>query len=273
MVFASPLPAEFSSGQYYEGTGASFYLSPDKLGSDHSPVRYERELGLFHRHCGSGRVLDVGCGTGGFLDQLGRRFPGAYERVGTDIAGPALDHAEQLGIAVYRGGFPQSKLADGSFEAVTFWAVLEHLPTPAGFLREAARLLKPGGLCFALVPNFASLATRILGTRYRYVLPQHLNYFTAQTLTELFAGVPELTVVDTRWTHFNPVVIWQDWVRKGVAVSDEERARLLARTTALKQRRGIGAARFLYRGTEWGLGKLQLADNVVIVARRGGRAG
>lgn len=269
MVFASPLPAEFSSGQYYEGTGASFYLSPDKLGSDHSPVRYDRELGLFHRLCGAGRVLDVGCGTGGFLHQLGRRFPGAYEAVGTDIAGPALDHAEGLGITVYRGGFPQSTLADRSFDAVTFWAVLEHLPAPDDFLREAARLLKPGGLCFALVPNFASLATRILGTTYRYVLPQHLNYFTAATLARLATGISGLTLVDTRWTHFNPVVIWQDWVRKGAAVSDEERARLLARTTALKQRRGIGAVRLLYSGAEWGLGKLQLADNVVIVARRG----
>lgn len=268
MIFVSPLPEEFSSGEYYEGTGASFYMSADKLGSDHSPVRYERELRLFRRHCPDGRVLDVGCGTGGFLHQLDRRFHGAYEMVGTDIAGPALDHAERLGVPVHRGRFPQSTLGDCSFDAVTFWAVLEHLPQPAEFLREAARVLKPGGTCIALVPNFASLATRVLGTKYRYILPQHLNYFTVETLSQLFTGVPELKTTESQWTHFNPVVIWQDWRRRGASVSDDERARLLARTTALKQRPGINLARILYDGVERCLGKLRLADNVVVVARR-----
>ena len=54
-----------------------------------------------------------------------------------------------------------------------------------------------------------SLAVRFLGARYRYIYPQHLNYFTRQTLSGLVEA--RFSVVDFRSTHFNPIVIWQDW--------------------------------------------------------------
>src|SRR5215813_12839470 len=87
MLFANPVPAEFASGQYYDTTGAEYYLSPAKLESDYASVRFERELKLFRRHCQSGAVLDVGCASGAFLYQLKHRFPDAYEILGTDVSG------------------------------------------------------------------------------------------------------------------------------------------------------------------------------------------
>jgi hypothetical protein len=68
--------------------------------------------------------------------------------------------------------------------------------------------------------------------------------------------------------HFNPVVLWQDWRRNGGEVSDAERAQLLARTTALKQGRANKLLKAAYAAVEWTLGRLHLADNVVVVARR-----
>lgn len=269
MVFQSPLCPGFASGEFYEETGAAFYLSPDKLGSDHSPVRYERELRLFARHVPGGRVLDVGCGTGGFLHQLTRRFPDRYTVTGTDVAGPALDHAESLGIRVHRGSFLDGTLAGEAFEAVTFWAVLEHLAQPTLFLREARRVLRPGGLCFALVPNLDSLAVRVLGMRYRYILPQHLNYFTAATLARTFAEAGGWQVAAVRYTHFNPLVVVQDFRNRQPFVNDAARAELLARTTALKQRPHLAPLRWGYRGLERLLASLHLTDNVVVIARRG----
>lgn len=269
MVFQSPLCPEFATGEFYEGTGAAFYLSPDKLGSDHSPVRYERELRLFARLVPGGCVLDVGCGTGGFLHQLTRRFPDRYAATGTDVAGPALDHAEKLGLRIHRGSFLDGSLAAGSFEAVTFWAVLEHLAQPTRFLREAHRVLRPGGLCFALVPNLDSLAVRLLGMRYRYVLPQHLNYFTAATLVRAFAEAGGWQLTARRFTHFNPLVVVQDFRNRQPFVSDVARAELLARTTAMKQRPVMAPLRWAYRGLELLLATLRLTDNVVVIARKG----
>ena len=266
MIFSNPVPDNFSSGEYYERAGAEYYISPAKLESDYAPVRFERELRLFRNHCGGGAVLDVGCSTGAFLFQLRERFPGSYNILGTDISGPTLDYAESRGIPVVRGNFLAGALPEGKFDAVTFWAVIEHLAEPKRFLQKAASLLKPAGLCFVLVPNMKSLAVRLLGSRYRYIYPQHLNYFTTETLRRLVE--PQFSVLELHSTHFNPVVIWQDWRALGREVSNRERAELLERTTAYKQNPLLWPARALYRLTEKALGAAYMADNLVVVSRK-----
>ncbi|HOC50086.1 MAG TPA: class I SAM-dependent methyltransferase [Verrucomicrobiota bacterium] len=266
MIYANPVPTALASGQYYDQGGADYYLSPAKLESDYAPVRYERELRLFRRHCRGGAVLDVGCSSGAFLFQLGRRFPGDYQGLGTDVSGPALDYAEQRGVAVRRGSFLELDFGGRLFDAVTFWAVLEHLLEPARFLAQAASLLKPDGLCFVLVPNMKSLAARLLGARYRYLYPQHLNYFTKATLMKLVA--PCFSVITFHTTHFNPIIVWQDWRGGGRDVSPRERAQLLQRTTAAKQHPLLRPMKALYGLTENALAALTLADNLAVVLRR-----
>ena len=262
MIFANPVPREFETGDFYDHSGA-YYLSEDKLRSDYSPVRFERELRLFTRHIESGRVLDVGCSTGAFLHQLKTRFPTQYEILGTDVAGPALDYAEKQGIPVHRGSFIEQNF-EPPFDAITFWAVVEHLVHPRPFLEKAASVLKPGGRCFVLVPNFRSLATRILGARYRYILPQHVNYFTAEALRSLCSKRFHVETITT--THFNPLVIAKD-LRSHAAADDSERAQLLQRTTKLKTNRALAPIRWAYRATETFLSQLMLADNLVAILR------
>jgi 2-polyprenyl-3-methyl-5-hydroxy-6-metoxy-1,4-benzoquinol methylase len=264
MIYANPVPAGMASGRYYDETAGEYYLSPAKLESDYAPVRFERELRLFRKHCRGGAVLDVGCSTGAFLFELGRRFPGNYRLLGTDASTPALAYAESRGVPVLRGDFLAQDFAGERFDAITFWAVLEHLAEPGAFLDKARSLLKPGGFCFVLVPNMQSLAARFLGARYRYLYPQHLNYFTRATLTKLVAR--RLNILELRSTHFNPVVLWQDWRGSGAEVSNRERALLLQRTTAFKQDPRLKILRVLYRLTEAALGALILADNLALAA-------
>jgi 2-polyprenyl-3-methyl-5-hydroxy-6-metoxy-1,4-benzoquinol methylase len=266
MVYATPVPPEFVSGQYYDRAAAEYYLSPDKLAGDYADVRFERELRLFRRHCPRGAVIDVGCSSGAFLFQLNRRFPGNYLLQGTDVSGPAMDYAESRGVAVTRGDFVSQAFAEKSFDAVTFWAVLEHLPAPKEYLEKASSILNPGGRCFVLVPNMNSLASRLLGARYRYIYPQHLNYFTRATLIRL--AETRFEVVELGSSHFNPIVIWQDWRRDAAEVTNTERAALLRRTTSYKKNPLLAPARIFYRLTEKTLGAFTLADNLVAVLRR-----
>jgi|SRR5579859_1051956 len=264
MIYANPVAETMASGAFYDQAGGE-YLATDKLEGDYADVRFERELRLFRSYCPGGSVLDVGCSSGGFLFQLKRRHPGKYDVLGADVSGAPLDYAEKMGVPVIRGDF-RTQGFEKSFDAVTFWAVMEHLFEPRMFLQKAASILKPGGHCFILVPNMDSLAVRLLGAKYRYIFAEHLNYFTPATLKQ-FAG-RELKVMRLASTHFNPLVIWQDHRRGGREVPRAERARLLKRTNAWKQSRLWLPLKLIYRGTEMALGKLWLADNLVVIARK-----
>jgi 2-polyprenyl-3-methyl-5-hydroxy-6-metoxy-1,4-benzoquinol methylase len=270
MVYANPIEEELVTGEFYDQLATPFYLSPNKLESDYAPVRFERELRLFRRFCASGRVLDVGCSTGAFLAQLQRRHPSDYETLGIDVAGPALDYAESKGVPVMRESYLSADFGGKQFAAVTFWAVLEHLGAPRAFVSRTASLLEPGGHCFILVPNFRSLAVRLLGGKYRYILPQHVNYFTRRTLAKLVENEPRLRIVCSRSTHFNPLVIARDWQARGKPATDEERATLLKRTTAYKQSVALKPAKLAFGAAETVLGGLYLADNIAIVLKKAG---
>jgi len=265
MIYANPVPQEFTSGDYYN-RAADYYLSPDKLESDYANVRFERELRLFRKYCRSGSVLDVGCSSGGFLYQINRRFPGAYEILGTDVSGAPLDYAESRGVPVIRGNFPEQNFGEKRFDAITFWAVLEHLLEPRIFLEKARSLVKQSGYCFVLVPNMESLAARLLGQRYRYIYAQHLNYFTRKTFSGLIE--PGWRIQECLSTHFNPIVIWQDWRRGGEEISNRERGELLQRTTKYKQSVWLKPVKAVYKVAEVGLGSFNLADNLGFVLRR-----
>jgi hypothetical protein len=121
-----------------------------------------------------------------------------------------------------------------------------------------------------LVPNFQSLAVRLLGYKYRYILPQHVNYFTLSTLSRLVEREPSLRLIHSGSSHFNPLVIWQDWRRKGIPVADEERAKLLKKTTAYKQKAILKPVKLALGLAEVALRKLNLADNTVVVLKKTG---
>jgi 2-polyprenyl-3-methyl-5-hydroxy-6-metoxy-1,4-benzoquinol methylase len=269
MGFLDPLPAELRD-DYYDGLGRPYYLSADKLAGDYARVRFERECALLRRFCPRGAILDVGCSTGAFLVQLRERFSTDYQLSGIEISAAALDYARQRGLQVYDDSLLHHDFGAQRFDAVTFWAVLEHLPEPAAFVRRATTLLGEGGCCLALVPNRRSLALRLLGPRYRYVLAQHVNYFSSDNLKRLFAETG-LNVVASGGSHFNPLVLWQDaWKRADEFVSDAERAALLRQTTRLKEAPWLRPARAPLNGLEKLLASLGLADNIWIVGQKPG---
>ena len=268
MIFASPIEEDLATGAFYDQLATPFYLSPDKVQGDYSPVRFVRELKLFREFCQRGSVLDVGCSTGAFLYQLKTRYPSDYEVTGIDVAGPALDYAEQKGVRVLRESYLTRDFHGQGFSAVTFWAVMEHLVNPREFLAKTAAVLEPSGFCFVLVPNFQSLAVRLLGKKYRYILPQHVNYFTRATLQQLVKTEPRFKIVYSGSMHFNPLVIWQDGRRHGKPVTDEDRAKLLKRTTGYKQKPILKPVKLALTATEAGLKRLNLADNLVVVLQK-----
>jgi hypothetical protein len=76
------------------------------------------------------------------------------------------------------------------------------------------------------------------------------------------------SVIEFGSTHFNPMVIWQDWRGGGKDISNRERAELLQRTTSYKQNPLLKPVKALYQLAEKTLGALILADNLVVALRK-----
>lgn len=100
-----------------------------------------------------GRLLDVGTGFGFFL-KLAR--DAGWHALGVDVDDLAVRYARaRLGVDARAGALEAQGFADASFDLVTFWNVLECMPEPLPALREARRLLGPGGRLFVRTQNLA----------------------------------------------------------------------------------------------------------------------
>ena len=129
----------------------------------------------------NGRLLDVGCGSGGYL--LAMRELG-WQVTGVEINNDATRLArESFGLDVHHGELLDVALPMASFDVVTMWWYLEHTPNPLDVLREAWRVLQPGGLLALGVPNWDSLERRIFGHAWYHLdLPRHSYLFNRATL-------------------------------------------------------------------------------------------
>ncbi len=120
-----------------------------------------------------GKVLDVGCSTGIFLDamrQLG------WETEGVEISSAAVQYARRrFGLDVFQGQLFEARFAPDNFDVVTLWNVFEHLFEPFETLKEVHHILKKNGILILVFPNWESLDRRIFKTGWvGYDAPRHL---------------------------------------------------------------------------------------------------
>ncbi|HVC24846.1 MAG TPA: class I SAM-dependent methyltransferase [Acidimicrobiales bacterium] len=145
---------------------------------------------------GAGRLLDVGCGRGGFGAALKDRDP-RLEVWGVETSASACEIARERLDHVVHGRFPDA-LDEGTprFGCVVFNDVLEHLEEPGDALARTHRLLDAGGVVVASIPNVRDLRVVfplvVLG-RWEYsdigLLDRtHLRFFTRSSMLALFAG-------------------------------------------------------------------------------------
>lgn len=130
---------------------------------------------------GDGRLLDVGCSIGLFLHLARER---GWNGIGIEFAPRALAYArEQYGLEVIDTPLEDAPFEPESFDAVGLLSVLEHTNEPRRMLGDCARVLRPGGAIYIVVPNVESLACRVLHERARtFDGRNHLIYFSPSTL-------------------------------------------------------------------------------------------
>ena len=141
-------------------------------------------------------ILDIGSGFGFFLAQA--RSSGASRVLGVELsiaerkyAGEALSVETQAGL----DAIP----ADAKFDIITLFEVIEHVPEPGLFLKEARKYLKPGGSLVVGTDNFESAVVRILGRGFPKWIPnEHISLFTPATLAAVIEQTGDMKIAGVR---------------------------------------------------------------------------
>lgn len=183
MVFVNPRPTEEALDRFY-----AHYYPPEseKLWQRQMEKVFLAEgLAKIKKLVPAGRLLDVGCGYGYFLDLM---QSAGWVVTGVEISKDAARFAgEKLGLDVRHGQIEDAALPSNSFDVVTLWYVLEHAREPHMLLHEVWRVIKEGGFLIIRVPNRnvdvdKVLASLGLGHFFLINPPRHLNDFSAKTL-------------------------------------------------------------------------------------------
>jgi SAM-dependent methyltransferase len=184
LCYTNPRPSTRSIGHFYPMVYRPHLYSRKRRRRTRYPrpgwgrPRNERQVLEWH---GQGRLLDFGCGSGSFLDQMHHN---GWQVTGIDVSAPTVRRIRaELGLQALIGTLPHPELQPDSFDVITMWHSLEHVHAPRTVLREAHQLLAPGGKLLVAVPNIDSLPFRWFGRNWFGLdLPRHLTHFTPWTL-------------------------------------------------------------------------------------------
>ncbi|MFH0764967.1 MAG: class I SAM-dependent methyltransferase [Calditrichota bacterium] len=183
LVYLNPRPSFGPKDDFYREEGYDPFLSMRKKlrFSDRVYTRARRwtlnwKRRLIQRWMPAGaRILDVGCGTGEFLNALKQD----YQVQGIEPESQAAEWARrEFGLLVSTGTLLKAGLADGSFDMITLWHVLEHVPEPLAELAELHRLLTPTGRLLLALPNIGSVDARTYRRHWVALdAPRHIWHF------------------------------------------------------------------------------------------------
>lgn len=184
--FPEPEQLEALYGEAYYRNRNSRALGYSDYFADEANIRRtaRRRLKQLQRHQRMGRLLDVGCATGFFLDEARKA---GWTVTGLDLSQYAAQYARQeLGLDV-RQGTLDSSLAAASQDLVTLWDVIEHVTDPAETIRQAWRILREDGVISLATPDVESFPARLAGKSWvGYKLSgEHVTFFSRQTLNQM----------------------------------------------------------------------------------------
>ena len=186
-------PEEVFTDGYLEGGAGDFGidLSHPRFQSFMREICASR-LERIEKAIGKGSLLDVGCGSGEFLNIAKSR---GWDVTGVEPLADAAQVARDRGLIVHTGYLGDVEL--GHFDLVTAFHVLEHMPDGPAFLKTLAARAKPGGHVAIESPNWESVARKVRLANWEHLRPlEHLVHYTPATARSAFerAGMTPVMV-------------------------------------------------------------------------------
>ena len=187
MLITSPQPSLENLGKYYESED---YISHtdnkrslfEKLYHFIKSIALKNKLNLINSlQPNKGKILDIGAGTGEFLSVAKND---GWQTIGVEPSDKAKAIAKSKGVSFVE---QTSELENHSFDVISMWHVLEHVPNLDEQIKELKRLLKPNGTLIIAVPNFKSFDAKHYGKFWAaYDVPIHFWHFSKTAIQALF---------------------------------------------------------------------------------------
>jgi SAM-dependent methyltransferase len=187
--YTNPRPEINVLGNYYKSEEYVSHSNAKKgfINSTYQTVRKYtliKKLQLISRYYKTGKMLDIGSGTGEFLKICNNA---KWETIGIEPS----DDARQMSIKNYnldvRKEEEMANLEEGSFDVITMWHVLEHVRDLNTRIEDLKRLIKPNGIIIIAVPNCNSPDAKIYKENWAaYDVPRHLYHFTPTDIETVF---------------------------------------------------------------------------------------
>jgi SAM-dependent methyltransferase len=186
--FINPRPAITEIGSYYQ---SDEYISHDAKKADFLSRIYKiarvfsikSKYKIVSKHAKTGKILDIGCGTGEFLNFCKSK---GFEIAGVEPNEKARSHASQVNQVTVHEKLTDLAITTGRFNCITMWHVLEHVHDLNETIELVKRLLAPGGIFIVAVPNSNSWDAKKYGRFWAaYDVPRHLYHFFSGTMNRL----------------------------------------------------------------------------------------
>lgn len=146
---------------------------------------FSKLLDGLERYAELGKMLEVGCYTGVFLNLARQR---GWQTLGVEPSRWAAQKAREKGLAVINAPLGQARIPEQSFDVVAMWDVIEHLPDPRGTLEELFRVLRPGGILCLSTMDAGCVFAKLAGRHWPWLMRMHLYYFNVGTMTRMLSA-------------------------------------------------------------------------------------
>lgn len=184
LVYSDPAPEERVLAKYEREYDLAKHFGP--LASRKRILYEERLTWIPTPVPGRGRLCDVGCGDGQFLELAARH---GWLPFGVEMNPPAARAARDRGCTIFEGRFEAlERLPWGTFDLVTSWDSLEHVADPRTMVTRMRQLLRPSGVLALTTLNVRSLAWWVFRMRWSMVVEDHFTYWTRDSLVHLLEG-------------------------------------------------------------------------------------